>query len=360
MTPRRRVRKREKRAIGSAPRGAPPLFLESGSQKRYFRRKKVFHREAPLKVEVQERKCVMEKTLLAFSFSFFSAVSPLLAREAASLPPGDFKAAVLTPAKEDAILESGTTRSLNIPGVDGLSIFLQNQFIITVPEGSESLWIEFAAENEERDFDFVVRYGQPVELSEGDHGSLIADYGSMSNKGYEELGLWGSDFKEGDYYIAIITADPDGGVALLTATVDKGLVRVESGSETEIKIPSDAVSGPEGDPPRRYVVGDGQQFRLTVPAGSREIYVGFKSDNLSRDTFLALRGLEPSLFSPEGFLFDSVVDLAGGFEEACIPAAEIPPDDDYYVWVLSDAGENLVVTGTLTVSLMCSRTVSQS
>jgi len=243
-------------------------------------------------------------------------------------------------------LEDGVPFSGKLPDIpdlpeDRIWIDFNLQLVIEVPEGTKSLLIELAAEDPQKDFDFFVRFGEPVDHTP--EGRIIADFGGMSPFGKEELGLWGENLKSGRYYIVLGTTSKVGGNFVLTAYLDGALVDLESGTAADVFLPGDDT------PQDKRVSPDGQQYRFHVPADADSLYVRFESASTTQEVIIALRYNEPNLFTSDGLQTETIMDFAGGFEETCLGPGELLPGGDLYLWILNDSGG--MVSGSLIVEV---------
>ncbi|HNR98277.1 MAG TPA: dockerin type I repeat-containing protein [Planctomycetota bacterium] len=258
-----------------------------------------------------------------------AAASSALGKPCAPLTPGSFRHRT----KDLTRLVSGTPVAAEVGplplGVEA-QIMLDSQFVIDVPAGAESLLFVLKAQDPREDnFDFAVRFGAPVAVT---NGGASADYWVMFPTGYEELGLWGDSLAAGRWYAAIITRSPTGGKLTFEATIDGAFVDAAPNARTPVLVGAGMAAT---SPARRL---DGQQYRLRTPADVLNLFVDLRAAEAGRDASFALRAGQPVGLAPDGRLVASrLIDADGGYGSACLEGAALAHDQLVYVWVVNSA-----------------------
>ena len=110
------------------------------------------------------RKGLVLISMVTGCLCFGQVVSTPLLHKASITEKSYSKTLSLRAFKDSVPINSGETAGFALPPVAGGTIF-NPQLAIEVPEGAESLHVEFAAEGLLEDIDFFVRFGEEVAIS---------------------------------------------------------------------------------------------------------------------------------------------------------------------------------------------------
>jgi hypothetical protein len=229
------------------------------------------------------------------------------------------------------------------PGLEGFKVYVAEdlQYTIEVPEDATRLLIELVAADVSRDFDLLVRYGQPVEWVDETQNAF--DFASYNPFGWEEILIDGDRLQAGTYYLALGTWSPEGGELGLRCLLDAVGFEIAAGEDILTLVPrDDLVAGND------TVAPDGHQLVLPPTPGATSVYVRYEAIDLALDTILLLRYGQPSTLTLAGD--EILIVTAGGFQEYCLSGDELQRDQPLYLWLLNDSG-GVPAVGTLRVDI---------